>query len=146
MPRVSLRTNSHKFQEKSSDLETLLLELGFLCENVADPDSLLEPETFTTVTAYDALNRATSIRTPHNSSIPVSEILPAYNEASLLDAVNVKLRGAATATNFVSDIGYDCKLPQNLRQEACGMKGDMVFRKWAIATIIIFSQKGNRNN
>ena len=77
--------------------------------NVADPDALLEPETFTTVTAYDALNRATSIRTPHNAGIPASEILPAYNEASLLESVNVKLRGAATATNFVSDIDYDAK-------------------------------------
>ena len=100
---VSLQGKTSKFQEESSDLETLLLELGFLCENVADPDALLE-------------------------------------------SVNVKLCGAATATNFVQNIDYDCKLPQNLRQEACGMKGDMVFRKWAIATIIIFSQKGNRNN
>ena len=77
--------------------------------NVADPDSLLEPETFTTVTAYDALNRATSIRTPHNAGVPASEILPAYNEASLLESVNVKLRGAATATNFVQNIDYDAK-------------------------------------
>ncbi len=111
MPCVSLQRTSHKFQEESSDLETQLLELGFLCDdwNVADPDALLEPETFTTVTAYDALNRATSIRTPHNAGIPASEILPAYNEASLLESVNVKLRGAATATNFVSDIDYDAK-------------------------------------
>ncbi len=77
--------------------------------NVAAPDALLEPETFTTVTAYDALNRAISIKTPHNSSIPASEILPAYNEANLLEKVDVKLRGAATATNFVRDIDYDAK-------------------------------------
>ena len=32
MPCVSLRTNSHKFQEESSDLETLLPELEFLFE------------------------------------------------------------------------------------------------------------------
>ncbi|WP_290959144.1 RHS repeat-associated core domain-containing protein [Fibrobacter sp.] len=83
--------------------------MGFLCENVADPDALLEPETFTTVTAYDALNRATSIRTPHNAGIPASEILPGYNEASLLEKVDVKLRGAATATNFVQNIDYDAK-------------------------------------
>ena len=73
MPCVSLQRKSHKFQEESSDLETLLLDLGFLCENVADPDALLESETFTTVTAYDALNRATSIRTPHDAGIPTSE-------------------------------------------------------------------------
>ena len=126
---VSLQGKTSKFQEESSDLETLLLELGFLCENVADPDALLEPETFTTVTAYDALNRATSIRTPYNAGVPASEILPAYNEANLLESVDVKLRGSGTATNFVSDIGYDCKLPQNLRQEACGMKGVIIIRK-----------------
>ena len=77
--------------------------------NVADPDALLEPETFTTVTAYDALSRATSIRTPHNASVPASEILPAYNEASLLEKVDVKLRGSGTATNFVQNIDYDAK-------------------------------------
>ena len=109
MPCVSLQRKTFKFQEEPSDLEMQLLELGFLCENVADPDSLLEAETFTTVTAYDALNRATSIRTPHNANIPASEILPAYNEASLLESVNVKLRGAATATNFVQNIDYDAK-------------------------------------
>lgn len=77
--------------------------------NVADPDSLLESETFTTVSAYDALNRATSIRTPHNAGIPASEILPAYNEANLLEKVDVKLRGSGTATNFVQNIDYDAK-------------------------------------
>lgn len=75
MPCVSLQRKSRKFQKESSDLEAYLLELGFLCEdwNVTDPDALLELETFTTVSAYDALNRATSIRTPRNSSIPASE-------------------------------------------------------------------------
>lgn len=73
MPCASLQRMPQKFQEESSDLETLLLELGFLCENVADPDALLESETFTTATAYDALNRATSIRTSHNVDIPASE-------------------------------------------------------------------------
>ena len=109
MSCVSLQRKTSKFQEKSPDLEAQLLEIGFLCENVADPDALLEPETFTTVTAYDALNRATSIRTPHNASVPASEILPAYNEASLLEKVDVKLRRATTATNFVRNIDYDAK-------------------------------------
>ena len=109
MSCVSLQRKLPKFQEEPSDLETLLLELGFLCENVADLDALLESETFTTTTAYDALNRATSIRTPHNAGIPASEILPGYNEANLLESVDVKLRGAATVTNFVSNIDYDAK-------------------------------------
>ena len=69
----------------------------------------LEDETFTTVTAYDALNRATNILTPHNSAIPASEIMPGYNEAGLLEKVDVKLRGAETVTAFVEDIDYDAK-------------------------------------
>lgn len=75
MPCASLQRMPLNFQEEPSDLEAQLFELGFLCEdwNVADPDALLELETFTTVTAYDALNRAISIKTPHNSSIPASE-------------------------------------------------------------------------
>ena len=111
MPSVSLQRRNLGIQEESSDLETLLLELGFLCEdrNVADPDALLEAETFTTVTAYDALNRAISIKTPHNVDIPASEILPSYNEANLLERVDVKLRGSSTSTNFVQNVDYDAK-------------------------------------
>jgi hypothetical protein len=37
MSSVSLQRMPQKFQEESSDLEAQLLELGFLCENVADP-------------------------------------------------------------------------------------------------------------
>ena len=111
MSSVSLQRMPQKFQEESSDLETQLLELGFFCENsdAAAPDALLEPETFTTTTAYDALNRAISIKTPHNANIPASEILPAYNEVNLLESVDVKLHGSSTATNFVSNIDYDAK-------------------------------------
>jgi YD repeat-containing protein len=66
----------------------------------------LESEVFTTTTAYDALNRVTSLRTPDTS-----EYLPTYNEASLLEKVDVKIRGAATATAtpFVADIDYNAK-------------------------------------
>ena len=44
MSSVSLRRMPQKFQETSSDLETQLFELGFLCENsdAAAPDTLLE--------------------------------------------------------------------------------------------------------
>lgn len=75
MSCISLQRKTSNFQENPSDLDAQLLELGFLCEdwNAADPDALLDAETFTTVTAYDALNRATSIKTPHNADIPASE-------------------------------------------------------------------------
>ena len=61
MPSVSLRTNSRKFQEESSDLETLLLELGFLCENSDDVGST------SASFAYNAHGSMTSM--PHLSAM-----------------------------------------------------------------------------
>jgi RHS repeat-associated protein len=80
-------------------------------EAVAGP--LLESETFTTTTAYDALNRVTSQTTPDGS-----ETRPAYNEANLLEKLEARIRGAATWTTFVEDIGYN---PRGQRERvACG--------------------------
>lgn len=42
MPCVSQQRNFSKFQEEPSDLETQLLKMGVLCENVTDSDVLLE--------------------------------------------------------------------------------------------------------
>jgi len=64
----------------------------------------LESETFTTLTSYDALNRPDAITTPDTSIYR-----PTYNEANLLNAVKVNLRGAATQTDFVTNIDYDAK-------------------------------------
>jgi len=66
-------------------------------------------ESFTTATSYDALGRVVQIDTPHNANVPASQVLPIYNEANLLNQVDVKLRGSATATTFVSNIDYDAK-------------------------------------
>jgi RHS repeat-associated protein len=76
---------------------------------VKSANPVLEKETFTTVTEYDALNRATEIRTPHSDNIPASKIMPAYDEGGLLKTVNVNLRGAKESTGFVSDIKYNPK-------------------------------------
>jgi RHS repeat-associated protein len=70
----------------------------------APPNALLESETFTTSTEFDALNRPTRLTTPDNS-----QIRPTYNEANLLERVDVNLRGAAQSTSFVSGVSYDAK-------------------------------------
>ncbi|MFT3772892.1 MAG: SpvB/TcaC N-terminal domain-containing protein [Minicystis sp.] len=67
-------------------------------------DDLLEAEVFSAHTAYDALNRPVSMTTPDDS-----EIRPGYNEAGLLERVDVRVRGAAGWTTFVDDIDYDAK-------------------------------------
>jgi RHS repeat-associated protein len=65
---------------------------------------LLETEVFAGETNYDALNRPVQMTAPDNSII-----LPAYNEANLLNRVDVKLKGSNTITHFVKDINYNEK-------------------------------------
>lgn len=65
---------------------------------------LLEDETFTTETAYDALNRPVAITTPDSSVT-----LPTYNEANLLEQMAVRLRDANQAALFVTNIDYNAR-------------------------------------
>ena len=67
-------------------------------------EALLEAEVFSSATAYDALNRPTSMTAPD-----ASEIRPTYNEAGLLEKVEARVRGAAAWTTFVEDTEYDAK-------------------------------------
>jgi len=60
--------------------------------------------TFTSSTTYDALNRPTAVTAPDNSIYR-----PTYNEANLLDTVEVNLSGASATTPFVTNINYDAK-------------------------------------
>ncbi len=64
----------------------------------------LETPVYSSRTAFDALNRPTALTTPDNSVIH-----PTYNEANLLERVDVNLRGATTATHFVTNLDYDAK-------------------------------------
>jgi RHS repeat-associated protein len=60
--------------------------------------------TFTLLAVYDALNRPLTVTTPDNSVYR-----PAFNEANLLESVQVNLRGAAASTAFVTGIDYNAK-------------------------------------
>lgn len=71
-------------------------------ELAAEP--LLEAEIFTTTTAYDALGRVVSRTTPDGSVTR-----PGYNEANLLETVEVRLRGAASWTSFIAHIDYNAR-------------------------------------
>ena len=68
------------------------------------PTVPLEADIYTSHTRYDALNRPTEQTAPDNSVYR-----PTFNEANLLEKVDVNLRGAAVATPFVTDIDYNAK-------------------------------------
>ncbi|WP_275936559.1 toxin TcdB middle/N-terminal domain-containing protein, partial [Chondromyces apiculatus] len=83
---------------------TLAVDVQTQLDWAATPAPALETETFTSTAAYDALNRPISTTKPDQS-----ETRPTYNEAGLLEAVDVRLRGASTWTSFVVDIDYSAK-------------------------------------
>ncbi|HEU5032975.1 MAG TPA: SpvB/TcaC N-terminal domain-containing protein [Spirillospora sp.] len=72
-------------------------------------DVPLDPAVYSTATRRDALNRTTELTTPDDSVVRLR-----YNEANLLDAVDVNLRGARQDdrpvwTSFVRNIDYDAR-------------------------------------
>ncbi len=83
---------------------TPLASLTTLAAIEAAAASQLESETFTTTAAYDALERITSRTTPDGS-----ESRPTYNEASVLERLDVRVRGAQTATTFVQGVAYNAR-------------------------------------
>jgi len=60
--------------------------------------------TYINITTYDALNRPLTVTTPDGSVYCAT-----FNEANLLEKVDVNLRGAATRTSFVINIDYNAK-------------------------------------
>jgi RHS repeat-associated protein len=64
----------------------------------------VDPAIYSTATRYDALNRPIELTSPDNSIIR-----PGYNEANLLERIEVNLRGVTASTPFVTNIDYDAK-------------------------------------
>lgn len=80
----------------------------------------LETGTYASQTTYDALNRPLTVTSPDGSIYR-----PTFNEANLLDQVNVNLRGAMANgqpvwTPFVTNIDYDAKGQRTLIQYGNG--------------------------
>ena len=76
----------------------------------------LEAEVFSASTSFDALNRPVTMTTPDNSVIR-----PHYNEANLLERVEVNLRGATIASTFAGNIDYDAKGQRELFEYGNGV-------------------------
>jgi len=64
----------------------------------------LDPETFSTRSTYDALNRVITATSPDGSVTT-----PTYNQRNLVTATSVDLRGSATATAFLTSVSFDAK-------------------------------------
>ena len=72
--------------------------------NVVNPMLLLEAETFTGKALFDATNRPTELQLPDGSKIH-----PAYNEAGLLEQLNVFVQSQNQNISFIQNIDYNAK-------------------------------------
>jgi RHS repeat-associated protein len=70
----------------------------------AAANASLDPEVFTTTASFDAMNRLRSRITPDGS-----DTRPSYNEAGLLESVEVRIRAAAALTTFIENIDYNAR-------------------------------------
>jgi RHS repeat-associated protein len=88
--------------------------------NAAAP--LLESETFTADTTFDALNRPITLTTPD-----ASVVRPMYNEANLLEQVNVNVRGSNILTPLVTNLDYNAKGQRELCECGNGVRTDYAY-------------------
>ena len=84
----------------------------------------LKPRSTRSSTAYDALNRSVTVHRRRTTA----SIRPSYNEANLLEKVDVNLRGAAVATPFITDIDYNAKGQRTLIDYGNGVRTDLRIR------------------
>ena len=107
---VNMAVNPVTNEEEAFDFKGNLLRSSR--QLVTDPKALTDwsgpapslMTAWTSSTTFDALNRPVTM-----TSVDGSVTTPTYNERNALQAVSVTLAGAATATNYVTDIEYDAK-------------------------------------
>jgi len=82
----------------------------------------LEDRIFTSSATHDALNRPVTLTAPDASVVRMG-----FNEASLLDSVNVNLRGADAVTPFVTNITYNARGQRELIKFGNGARTDYTY-------------------
>jgi RHS repeat-associated protein len=104
---------------------------------------LLESEKFSTSTAYDALNRPVEQTTPDDSVTRRT-----YNEANLLEAIHVNLRGTRDTNNqrlwtpFITNIDYNPKGQRILIQYGNGAETRYRYDPETFRLIRLYTRRG----
>jgi RHS repeat-associated protein len=98
-------------------------------------------ETFSSSTAYDALNRPTALVAPDKSVIR-----PAYSDANLLNALEANLRGADDITRFVTNIDYNAKGQRVLIEYGNGAETRYRYDPHTFRLIGLYTRRGAQFN
>lgn len=96
----------------------------------------LEATTYTSATLYDALNRPLELTAPDGSIVR-----PGYNEANLLERIEVTLQGETVATPFVTDIDYDAKGQRTLIDYGNGVRTTYTYDPLTLRLVRLFTRR-----
>ena len=107
---------------------------------VTAANPLLEqpPRIYDVISVFDALNRPISVTSPDGS-----EARPTYNEANLLEAMAVRLRGADEFTPFVTNIDYDAKGQRSLIEYGNGVQTTYTYDRETFRQTRLFTSRGS---
>ncbi|MEV8504293.1 SpvB/TcaC N-terminal domain-containing protein [Actinoplanes sp. NPDC051475] len=102
---------------------------------------LVEADTFTSRSTYDALSRAMTLTSPDGSVVRHG-----YNEASLLERVDANLRGATAGgqpvwTPFVTDIDYNAKGQRTLIRYGNGAATSYCYDRRSLRLVALLTQR-----
>jgi RHS repeat-associated protein len=94
----------------------------------------LEAETYTSRTRYDALNRPTQLIAPHSdkTGAKVNVIQPGYNDANLLERVDVWLNGNAEPDNLLDPATANLHAVTNIDYDAKGQRELIAYGNGAV--------------
>jgi RHS repeat-associated protein len=97
----------------------------------------LEERSYPGRTSYDALNRPTSITMPDHSVLS-----PSYNEASQVDRIDGRLRGADQTTTFVERIDYNARGQRTLISHGNGSVCEYSYDPLTFRLVILTTLRG----
>ena len=89
---------------------------------------------FVTTTAYDALNRVIQIVTPHSASMHPNVIQHRYNEANLLDRIDVWLQQGAAPAGLLDPSTADVEAVTHIDYNARGQRIKDAFGSGVVTT------------
>jgi RHS repeat-associated protein len=90
----------------------------------ADVEALLEPESFTCLTFYDAFDRPVQVVAPHSGAAgtTISVARPGYNEAKLLERVDAWLEQPAEPVTLLAPVTASQPVVANIDYDARGQR------------------------
>jgi RHS repeat-associated protein len=90
--------------------------------NAAAAPLLIPADRYTAITTYDALNRPIQMVAPHSAAMRPNVLRPSYNEANLLEKMDVWIRQANVPTTLLDPKTADLHAVTNIGYNARGQR------------------------